>query len=168
MDCLPLSPGTPHFRAATDRYATIHGEPVESVRERFTAHTRFDSYRGFVAVDDAGRVVGYGYGHGSQVGQPYHDRLRETLDATTYDRWLTDCFELVELGVSELRRREGVATRLHERVFGGVERATTVLTTEADNEPARAFYESHGWSVVREPFRVVDTEMVVYGRRLDD
>jgi hypothetical protein len=43
---------------------------------------------------------------------------------------------------------------------------TAVLTTEVDNHPARAFYEQRGWSVVHEPFRVADTEMAVYGRRL--
>lgn len=166
MDCFPLAPETPHFRAATDRYATIHDEPVDAVRERFTAHADRDGYRGFTAVDDAGLVVGFVYGHVSRVGQSYHDRLRRALDGDAYQQWLTDTFELVELGVNADRRREGIATRLHDRVFDGVEQPTTVLTTEVANAPARSFYEGHGWEVVHEPFRVADTEMAVYGRRL--
>lgn len=166
MDCLPLAPETPHFRAATDRYARIYEEPVDAVRERFVAHAARDGYRGFTEVDDDGLVVGFVYGHVSRVGQSYHDRLHRALDDDTYRRWLTDAFELVELGVDADRRREGIATRLHDRVLDGVEQTTTVLTTEAANASARSFYESHGWEVVHEPFRVADTEMAVYGRRL--
>lgn len=166
MNFLPLAPDTPHFRAATDHYASIYGEAVEGVRERFAAHSERDGYRGFVAVDDAGLVVGFVYGHASRVGQSYHDRLRAALSTDDYRDWLTDGYELVELGVSADRRREGLGTALHDRAFDGVEQATAVLTTESTNEPARAFYERHGWSLVHEPFHVADTAMAVYGRHL--
>ncbi|WP_255195254.1 GNAT family N-acetyltransferase [Halorarius litoreus] len=167
MELLPLAADTPHFRAATDLYGTIHGEPVEAVRERFRTHTEREGYRGFVAIGTSGHVVGFTYGHVSRTGQQYHDRLRAAVTDETYTRWLTDAFELVELGVEASQRRTGLGSALHDELFGGVGRATGVLTTESENAPARAFYEGHGWGVIHEPFHVADTEMAVYGRDLN-
>ncbi|MFC7175959.1 hypothetical protein [Halosegnis marinus] len=43
---------------------------------------------------------------------------------------------------------------------------TAVLTTERDNDGAKAFYEATGWSPVHEPFVVAGVEMTVFGRAL--
>ncbi|WP_255148889.1 GNAT family N-acetyltransferase [Halorarius halobius] len=165
MDLLPLAPETPHFRAATDLYGEVQGGDPGASRDRFERDAGRRDYRGFVGVED-GRVVGYVYGHASQVGQPYHDQLRETLPADVYEQWLPGGFELAELGVADDRRREGLGSELLGELLGGVDRGRAVLTTAADATAARAFYEHHDWTQVHGPFDVDDAEVTLYGRRL--
>ncbi|MFC7234254.1 GNAT family N-acetyltransferase [Halosegnis marinus] len=166
MELLPLAPDTPHFRAALDLYEAVHGERPDSAGPRFRDHADHDGYRGVVALDDGGRVVGLAYGHDSKLGGEYHERLRGALPDALAAEWLRDAFELVELAVADGARRCGLGTRLTDAVLDGVKRGTAVLTTERDNDGAKAFYEATGWSPVHEPFVVAGVEMTVFGRAL--
>lgn len=166
MELLPLAPDTPHFRAALDLYEAVHGERPDSAGPRFRDHADHGGYRGVVAIADDGGVAGFAYGHDSKLGRSYHEKLRGALPDSLVGEWLTDAFELVELAVAPDARRDGLGTRLVDTVLDGVERANAVLTTERDNDDAKAFYEATGWSPLHEPFVVAGVEMSVFGRSL--
>ncbi|WP_075938045.1 GNAT family N-acetyltransferase [Halosegnis longus] len=165
MELLPLAPNTPHFHAALRLYEAIHGERPASTEPRFRAHADHTGYRGFVALDGQ-EVVGFTYGHDSKAGRDYHDQLHADMPRSVATEWLTDTFELVELGVAPDRRRTGLGTRLVDRLLEGVTRRRVILTTESDNHAAQSFYEQTGWEAVHEPFVVSGVDMTVYGRRL--
>lgn len=174
MEIRALTPDAALLDAAVECYRAAHGtpDPRPAVAARFERHATYPGWRGHVALadfdaDGTSRVVGYVYGYSSAPDQQYHRTLRDALPARTYDRWLTDCFEVVELGVHPAYRRQGLATRLHDAVLDGVPHRTAVLTTGVDNAPAQALYDRLGWVLVWEPF-VPDRgpEMVVLGKDL--
>jgi GNAT superfamily N-acetyltransferase len=165
MELLSLVPGTPPFDGAVDCYRRVWGRDGAVA---FREHAEFPGYRGLAAVED-GRVVGYAYGYTSRPGQYYHEALRAVVPAGTYERWLTDCFELVELGVDPDERGRGLGGRLHDALLDGTGHATSVLTTGVDNDPARRLYEGRGWEALYEPFDPEGGEpMTVYGLGLAD
>jgi GNAT superfamily N-acetyltransferase len=160
MEVLSLVPGTPQFDGAVECYRRVWDREADVA---FRRHAEFPGYRGLAAVE-AGRVVGYAYGYTTRPGQYYHEALRAVLPESTYDRWLTDCFEFVELGVEPAARRRGLGGRLHDALLAGRPHATSVLTTGVDNRPARELYEERGWESLFEPFDPEGGEpMAVYG-----
>ena len=163
MELLPLRPGTAHFRAALRLYERIHGEGAASTEARFRRHGRDDSYRGRVAVDDRGSVVGLAYGRDSKPGGRYHRLLRDALSEPASSEWLADAFELVELAVAPAARRRGVATTLIETVLDGTDRRVAVLTAKRHDECARGFYDATGWTSLHESFAVGGVEMAILG-----
>lgn len=178
MDLRPLVPGTPHFERAVDCYWDIFGESPHGRPDRATAatmfrrHADYPGYRGLVAVSEppttgGGSVLGYTYGYASAPDQYYHEQLAGALGPDRAERWLSDCFELVELGVAPGARRRGVGGYLHDSLLAGVPSETSVLTTGVDNGPARSLYTDRGWVAVAEPFSVQGgPPMVVMGRDL--
>lgn len=182
---------------AAECYRAAHetSDPLKDVAARFERHATYPGWRGFVALadlDDAGTgsvegtsrvegtsnagtnrfdgtkdVVGYVYGYSSAADQRYHRQLRRSLPHHLSARWLTDCFELVELGVHPAHRRRGVATALHDAVLDGVEHNTAVLTTGVHNDAALALYTALDWVHLWEPFRFEGgSPMTVLGKRL--
>ncbi|MDZ7747073.1 MAG: GNAT family N-acetyltransferase [Halobacteriales archaeon] len=120
MELLPLAPDTSYFHAALRLYGDIHGERPTSTESQFRSHATHTGYRGFVAVDEQ-QVVGFVYGHDSKAGREYHDRLYTAVPDAVATEWLTDTFELVELGVASNRRRSGIASRLVDTLLDGVD-----------------------------------------------
>ena len=178
MELLPLVPDTPLFERAVDCYWTIFGASPHGRSDRETAaamfrrHADHPGYRGLVAatggsVAEPGSVLGYTYGYESRPGQYYREALAGALAAEQAERWLSDCFEFVELGVTPAVRRRGLGGYLHDSLLEGVPQETSVLTTGVDNEAARALYAGRGWEVIAEPFSVQGgPPMVVMGREL--
>jgi ribosomal protein S18 acetylase RimI-like enzyme len=70
--------------------------------------------------------------------------VKAFLDATTYDEWMSDCFEIPELAVRAARHRRGYGTALIARLLDGANAKTAVLATQQDNKPARGLYERTG------------------------
>lgn len=175
MNLLPLVPDTTAFERAVDCYwevfgGSTHGRPDrETAATMFRRHADYPGYRGLVAatgtaVTSPGSVLGYTYGYASRPGQYYRGELAAALTPEQAERWLSDCFEFVELGVAAHARRRGVGGVLHDALLSDVRQATSVLTTGVDNGAARSLYAGRGWVPVHEPFSVQGgPSMVVLG-----
>lgn len=179
MNVLPLVPDTPAFDRAVDCYWGVfggspHGRPDrETAATMFRRHAGYPGYRGLVAatgtsVASPGTVLGYTYGYASRPGQYYREELAAVLPSERAERWLSDCFEFVELGVAARARRRGVGGVLHDALLADLPHATSVLTTGVDNAAARSLYAGRGWVSLHEPFSVQGgPAMVVLGLDLD-
>jgi len=139
-----------------------------SIRERLIKHSSYPGFRGYLCITDKEEIVGFTYGYSSLTGQYYHDILAKELDSTGYTRWLTDCFELVELVVHPSYRNQGYAKYLVTELLKDVQNKTTVLTTQVNNHSARKLYQGLGWTTVKEPFYPSNdgTPYVIMGKGL--
>lgn len=145
--------------------AAFPGSDPLAVAAQFRRHAGYPGYRGLVALEGE-TPVGLAYGYTSLPGQPYHDKLRAGLGPGLSERWLTDCFEFVELGVAPARRRAGIGRRLHDALLARLPHATSVLTTQVSNTAARRLYAGKGWQVLLEPFWPDRLPYVIMGRDL--
>jgi ribosomal protein S18 acetylase RimI-like enzyme len=102
---------------------------VEARRGFVAAHTHRRGFRAVATLDDANRLVGFGYGYTSRPGQWWHDQVRAGLDPDTYHAWMADCFELVELHVLPDHHGGGLGWAQLSALLDGVENATVVLST---------------------------------------
>ena len=139
-----------------DVYRAMYALPPASSRgfeQTLREHARREGFRLCVAQESEGdTLVGFGYGFTGQVGQPWRDSLALALDQATRDQWLSDYFELAELGVIPTFRRQGIGGHLHDRLLAGAPHPRSVLTVRANNEPAKQFYRRRGWLVLHEGF----------------
>jgi ribosomal protein S18 acetylase RimI-like enzyme len=122
------------------------GERLDVIVPR---HLERDGFRFVAEHDAAGRLAGIAYGYRGAAGQWWHDRVAAAMDETTRARWLAPAhFEFVELAVRADLRRRGIGGRLHDALLDGLDAPTAVLSTEVENEPARALYRGRDWQVV--------------------
>lgn len=124
-----------HAAARPDLFRPEGNDTLEEIRDRIA---RLDHFY-WVAVQD-GAVVGYAYARADEQPASRHRRAQRVL-------------ELRQMGVTAKSRRSGVGRSLWAAVRGkaealGVHRV--VLNVWGFNGPARAFYESLGFS----PFRM--------------
>ncbi|MBT2685298.1 GNAT family N-acetyltransferase [Bacillus sp. ISL-37] len=149
-------------------YQQLWNQEDDSIRNRVLRHSRYEGYRGYVAISEQGEVAGYAYGYFSQPGQYYHELLSNAFTPEEYQDWLEDCFEFVELGVHPSFRNQGLAKQLVTQLIDGVEHKTAVLTTQHNNAPARSLYESLGWIVLNDAFYPNGDEesYVIMGKKL--
>lgn len=154
----PMPLTSPGFDAVIDAYLAAFDVPPERPEARaeaeamFRRHAGYPGWRGLVALGPGDEVLGFAYGYTSTPGQFYRGKLEAALGPDLSARWLSDCFEFVELGVVPPARRRGIAGRLHDALLAGTGHRTAVLTTWVTNTPARALYESRGWQVILEPW----------------
>lgn len=133
-----------------------------------TRHARYPGFKGLLARESAsGRPVGMAYGHTSEAGQWWHDRVAPCLPPG-HDGWLADCFVVVELAVMSEYRRRGIGRKLLAELTRDRREARAALSTQCDNLPARTLYESAGWEVLIEPVHFGEDApaYVIYGIRL--
>ncbi|EEK79013.1 Acetyltransferase, GNAT [Bacillus cereus R309803] len=78
--------------------------------------------------------------------------MREALHIEQVEEWLQDCFEFVELAVHPKYQKEGLGTKLHNRLLNGISNRTSVLTTQISNVKARSLYERLDWVNILDPF----------------
>ena len=143
---------------AADELVVAHRDEVAEVwtgatRERIgdilPRHAARDGFRFLAARAPDGRLTGFAYGYRGQPGQWWHDLVAAAMDDAARARWLAPGhFELAELHVHPEFRRRGIGTRLHDELLAGLGSATAVLSTQVDNEPARALYAAKGWRIV--------------------
>ncbi|EJR54601.1 hypothetical protein IIM_01541 [Bacillus cereus VD107] len=124
----------------------------EEMKERINRHMDYPNFKGIVALNDEGAVIGFSYGYQSLNGQYYNQLMREVLNFEKVDQWLEDCFEFVELAVHPKYRNVGLGTKLHNGLLEGIPNRTSVLTTQINNLKARSLYEKLDWVNVLEPF----------------
>ncbi|MFD1739624.1 GNAT family N-acetyltransferase [Bacillus salitolerans] len=139
-----------------EKVASLYNK-VWSVRgtsflERLQKHMNYEGFTGFVIVSEDGDVIGYSYGYTSLPEQYYHGLLSNEFNSEDYQKWLTDCFEFVELAVHPGYRKQGHANQLITKLLDGVGHKTAILTTQQNNFSARKLYESLHWVLYKETF----------------
>ncbi len=145
------------------------GTTDERFAEILPRHTAREGFRFLAARAENGRLAGFAYGYRGGPGQWWHDHVAAALGPDGTRRWLPPGhFELVELQVRPEIRRRGLGGRLHDELLGGFDAPTAVLSTEQDNEAARALYSGRGWQVIVEELSFGDDypPFVVMGKDL--
>lgn len=103
-------------------------------------HVHRPGFRAVATLDDAGRLLGFGYGYLSENGQWWHDQVRAALRRDARKAWLTDCFEVVELHVRPAAQGFGVGAAQLTALLALQPGSRTLLSTpEADEAASRAW-----------------------------
>jgi ribosomal protein S18 acetylase RimI-like enzyme len=115
-------------------------ELLQTRRGYIGAHVRRPGFRAVATLTTDGRLAGFGYGYTSGPGQWWHDQVRSALDEEGRERWLADCFEVVELHVRPAAQGHGVGARQLRALLAMADGATVLLSTpEADEQKSRAW-----------------------------
>lgn len=158
--------GPEHLPELAEFFNAVWNQRDETVLERFRRHASYDGFFGYLVRDERG-IVGFAYGYRSAPGQTFNSLVKGFLDEPTYVEWMSDCFEIPYLAVREDMRRLGLGSGLIARLLGETDAKTSVLTTQADNKPARSMYERTGWSVIHETYYPLpDQPYVLLGKKL--
>jgi GNAT superfamily N-acetyltransferase len=132
-------------------YQRVWARTTHGFEERFQRHRSYPGFRAVLALRDE-QLVAFSYGYHSLEGQYYNGLLGRALGSELSARWLSSCFELVELAVDPSSRRQGLATQLCERLLAEQPYRTAILTTQTNNHAARSLYTRLGWHALIEPF----------------
>ncbi|KAB1133135.1 GNAT family N-acetyltransferase [Micromonospora sp. AMSO12t] len=130
-------------------------ELLESRRGYIATHVRRPGFRAVASLTSEGHLAGFGYGYLGGSGQWWHDQVWRALDAPTRQRWLTHCFEVVELHVRPPAQGHGLGARQLRALLSLAEGTTTLLSTpEADEQRSRAWrlYRRFGFTDVLRDF----------------
>jgi GNAT superfamily N-acetyltransferase len=130
-----------------DDVAAVYGEAMgyragllEARRGYIATHVRRPGFRAVASLTSSGHLAGFGYGYVGAAGQWWHDQVWRALDQPTRRRWLTDCFEVVELHVRPPAQGHGLGAGQLRALLTMAENATTLLSTpEADEQTSRAW-----------------------------
>ncbi len=172
LEPLPLS--GPMFDGAIAVYGDAFARPPYSdpdrgreVRARLRdTHSKRPGFRGFIAVDDSGKVIALCYGYHGAAGQWWHDTVSSYLDSGSVARWLADSYELVEVAVHPGHQGRGVGAAIIQELLRGRPESTSVLSTRTDSD-AHHLYRRLGYEVVTTmafvpggpPFHVMGTSL---------
>ncbi|MGK5684614.1 GNAT family N-acetyltransferase [Actinoplanes sp. URMC 104] len=145
-----------------DDVVSVYGEAMgyrqellQTRRGYMGAHVRRPGFRAVATLTTDGRLCGFGYGYTSGPGQWWHDQVRANLGEQARRRWLTSCFEVVELHVRPAAQGHGVGARQLRALLAMAEGETVLLSTpEADEQKSRAWrlYRRFGFSDVLRHF----------------
>lgn len=169
---MPLS--GPIFTGAISVYGAAFAPPPYSdpgrgveVRQRILeVHSARPGYQAFVALDEAGKVLGMIYGYHGLPGQWWHDAVVRAVDRDTASRWFGDSYELVEVAVHPSAQGRGIGERLIAQLLEGRGEATSVLSTRVDSK-AHFLYRRLGYEVITEMrFSTDGAKFYVMGTRL--
>ena len=122
----------------------VRSESARSRRSILAGHLNATGLRA-VAANDAGRMVGIGYGYLGVPGQWWHDQVRAALPEGTAVEWLDGAFEVCELHVRPAYQGTGLGRALLADLLRGVPARTAALTTPDLDTRARRFYRAGGW-----------------------
>lgn len=148
-----------HIDEALGVYAEAMDYPPDLVSARrgfVAAHAHYRGFRAVATLANDDRVLGFGYGYLSGDGQWWHEQVRAGLPAAQAARWLTDCFELVELHVRPEAQGHGLGAAQLAALLDGATESTVLLSTpEAPEDRSRAWrlYRRSGFVDVLRRFR---------------
>jgi len=138
-------------------YGQAMGYPSELLAMRrgyIASHLHRRGFRAIATLDDRGNLLGFGYGYISEPGQWWHDQVKGAIPRDERNKWLSDCFEVVELHVSPAAQGHGLGAAQLRGLLSMTDAAATLLSTpEADEETSRAWrlYRRYGFvDVVRD------------------
>lgn len=152
-------------------YAAAMDYPPDIAHRRrgfISAHTHRSEFRAVATVSDEGRLLGFAYGYRSRPGQWWHDQVRAGLDIDTYRRWMSSCYELVELHVAPDVQGRGIGQTQLVSLLDGVPLRTVALSTPEGPSRAWRLYRRAGFvDVLRHYFFPGDDRaFAVLGRTL--
>jgi ribosomal protein S18 acetylase RimI-like enzyme len=140
------------YRGAFAGWPHYEGEDaVAAFADSLTRHAQREGFRAAVA-QGGGHLVGFAYGYTGGPGQWWYDLVAPALPTNERARWMDDYFEFVELAVAPDQQRQGVGSRLHDALVGGLPHRTALLSTEDLDTPARRLYLRCGWLTVLSDF----------------
>jgi ribosomal protein S18 acetylase RimI-like enzyme len=131
-------------------------EVLQARRGYLATHVRRPGFRAVATLTTDGQLAGFGYGYRGAPGQWWHDQVSQALDPQARHRWLTDCFEVVELHVRPAAQGHGLGARQLRALLNMAEGSTTLLSTpEADEATSRAWrlYRRFGFVDLLRDFR---------------
>lgn len=162
FDCTDKS-----FEVISSLYNKVWNQTDSDVIYRFKRHASYDGFKGLVAVNKDGEIIGFTYGYTSLEGQYYRGLLERHLTDEYTEKWLTNCFELVELAVDPDYRKKGIGRRLIVDLLDNVTNSTSVLTTQKSNINAQSLYKSLGWEEINSSFLPDGkTPYIIMGKKL--
>ncbi|MYL32421.1 GNAT family N-acetyltransferase [Pontibacillus yanchengensis] len=146
-------------------YSISHSKCNYQVRERFEKHSSYPGYVGLRAICDE-EIVGFAYGYTSLNDPFYYSHVAQLLSDDEKDRWLTNCFEFVELAVLPNYSGQGIASTLEKRLLDKSFHDTSIFITGVENVQARTLYTNLGWEPVKEGPLVDGEHMIIMGKQL--
>ncbi|MEV4637278.1 GNAT family N-acetyltransferase [Actinoplanes sp. NPDC049548] len=161
-----------------DDVVSVYGEAMgyraellQTRRGYIGAHVRRAGFRAVATLTTDGQLAGFGYGYASGPGQWWHDQVRSALGDTDRRRWLTGCFEVVELHVRPSAQGHGIGARQLRALLSMADGSTVLLSTpEADEQRSRAWrlYRRFGFEDVLRDFYFPGDEraFAILGRSL--
>lgn len=142
---------------------------IRQFPETLENHARREGFRCCIARDsETAQIVGFAYGYTGRRGQWWHDLVIQALDPPAVERWMSDVFEVVDLGVIPSVRNRHIGEHLHDRLLQGVSHRTALLSTFQEETPALRLYRKKGWVVIRTDllFPGVSKPFVILGKDL--
>ena len=106
-------PDTAAFLEVVSLYQVVWGgnsQPMNSSIQFFSRQAAYPEWRGVLARDTSGTILGFALGSRAEAGQWWFEHLRGRVD-------LAQTWCLVELAVLESARRKGVAQALHDALL---------------------------------------------------
>lgn len=115
-------------------------QALEVRRGYIMSHLRRPAFHAVATLDDHGRLLGFGYGYHTSAGQWWHDQVRAALTEDERQRWLSSCFEVVEMHVRPSAQGRGLGESQLRALLAMVRDRTALLSTpEADERISRAW-----------------------------
>jgi ribosomal protein S18 acetylase RimI-like enzyme len=115
-------------------------------------HARRAGFRGLIAYNGDGALIGFAYGYTGHPGQWWYETVAASMSPDQIKRWLPDYFEFVELAVHPDAQGQGTGGQLHDRLLAGLPHATAALSTRQAETRALALYRRRGWVTLLENF----------------
>jgi GNAT superfamily N-acetyltransferase len=131
-------------------------ELLQARRGYIASHVRRPGFRAVATLTREGHLAGFGYGYRGTPGQWWHDQVYRALPPAERQRWLTDCFEVVELHVRPPAQGHRVGARQLRALLTLAAGSTTLLSTpEAPEDRSRAWrlYRRFGFVDVLRDFK---------------
>ncbi len=114
-----------------------------------TRHTERPGFKCIAArKEEDGEVVGFSYGYTSAPGQWWHDIVTGFMGPQLAARWLSDCFEFVELALHPRYQGQGCGGALHDLLLDGLPHRTAALSTLQVETTALHMYRKRGWTTI--------------------
>lgn len=130
-------------------------QALEVRRGYINTHLKRSGFHAVATLTDDGALAGFGYGYRGGSGQWWHDHVRAALNEEGRKRWLTSCFEIVEMHVRPAAQGHGRGEMQLRSLLSMTGERTALLSTPevADESASRAWrlYRRTGFAdVVRQ------------------
>jgi GNAT superfamily N-acetyltransferase len=161
--------------AAAEVYGSAFGGPpyhepaemTDAFVERVERYARDrEGFRLVTAVGDAGRMFGIGLAVTARPGDAWREGVARAIPDLV-ERWLGDrCLEVVHIAVTASEQGQGIGRLVHDVLIAGRPAPTGLLTVHPEAAPARALYESSGWTLLTDALPTHGPDFRLMGRDL--
>ena len=145
-----------------------NGAAADGFREALAAHRTYPDFEAILLLE-AGRLVGFVYGHTNRPEHWWYRQIAPALRPRIRSDVFDDAWVVVELAVDPSARRRGYGRRLLEDSMRGKPNRWAVLSTMDADSPAVRLYDDEGFRPLLSSF--VFTEgmgrWLVLARQLD-